>query len=621
MDRDKHRIQYTLVTIAFAFLSSIGVALYWDDASSFNKGASIFVFLLFLMYWEIWKQFFKSSFSRRDIIVFALISLILSLSLVVGKVLDLHPHSAITDFTSKNYEGIIRVGRICMALILAFGIFPMLYLADQKLYSLDRKTANISARTKATCFIIVAISWILIYLAAFPGIYSCDAYSWYNEFDNAQIPVTSKWSPVCAGWFYLLVHTSYLLSGAYEPGLAMYSLMRVIFLLWVVWCVLSFAAQYGNEIFCILIAAFYAFIPVHAVIAVQTVQAAPFMGCFAMMFLHLTKMFIDPGTYWKNRRNLIRFILWGIAACIFRNNARYAIAVAMLLILVGFRGSHKKKIFAALTGILAASVIYSGPVLGMFGITKGTALREMLSLPLQQLCYVYDFDSDRLTENEKKEIVTYIPEEALNRYKTIDQSISDKAKRLADISLITEDPIRFVKLYIKVGLKDPVGFGKGAYLQNLGLLYLDKFYPDARTWHPYLDYGSYKFEDEKYINIGRYSLFPSYDRLLGFLFGESMTGYGGSSIQAFSKVPVLSAFCRASTYFWLLLFLCFFTIRHKLTECIPLLALALGFVITEFLSPVILCRYIEPIIFSFPIILLAIVLNVRICHMREEQKQ
>ncbi len=604
----KETINVFLITL-LTFLSAAGIALYCDDTILFKSGSSFLAVLLLPIYWKIWTEFFMEKSDSKSLSLWGIFSLLFSACLVVGKILDESSRLNYISKVSTLYPGLSALVRISTIILLCFSTLPCIIIADRKLIYFKSTRSFNNGKLVKYGMIFISVSWLLIYLAAFPGIYANDAYTWYREFSDSTMPISSQWSPLCAWWFYFIVHSSYSLFGLYEPGMAIYSLLHLLFILWVVRQILLTMVEYDFSELCIISILFFALIPIHAIITIQTAQAVPFMGCFTMMLLYILRICFKRGNIGSinSRSMLIKLILWGAASCLFRNNARYAILVGIFLILAFYHSAYKMVLIKSMTVIVILSFVYSGPILSLFNIQKGTALREMLSLPLQQMCYVYLHDGDALTYQDKSEILEYLPEEAMDFY-AMNQSISDHSKGLADIKRIKNDPAKFLRLYLTIGSKSPMGYFKGAYLQNLGLLYLDKSYPDPQMWHSYVQYTSTKLDDPKYIEIRRISLFPIYDKVLKLLF-SSKGGYGGDQAQLFSDVPILSTLCRASTYFWFMIFAIFYAMKHKLNKSVPVLSLYFGFILTVFLSPVILCRYIEPAIFITPIVLLSMYLG------------
>jgi len=254
-----------------------------------------------------------------------------------------------------------------------------------------------------------------------------------------------------------------------------------------------------------------------------------------------------------------------------------------------------------LTSVIILLAVYQGPVYALCGVQKGTALREMLSLPLQQMAWVYN--NDDLTEKQRKEMQRFVSDEGWENYMPF---ISDPVKSNLKVEEVQRDKISFFKSYIEFAAFDSIGYAQAFGLQTLTLWYPDKNWPDARPWHPYIDILCYdkSVAYDPGFEINRESLFPSYQLLLENLYGKGIpgNGYGGSLKMIFSKIPIFSILCQAGFYSCLLLFLGVYTLlinRNK--KIILLLSMIFGIWLTVLLSPVIMYRYCAPFIFTAPL--------------------
>ena len=234
----------------------------------------------------------------------------------------------------------------------------------------------------------------------------------------------------------------------------------------------------------------------------------------------------------------------------------------------------------------------------------------MLSVPLQQMAYVYN--NEALPQELKNEMDLYVTEEAWNEY-PLSMGIADTVRRGLNVDFVQEHLWDFVKLYGKVMKFSPKSMVKGLFFQTYGLWYPGKIYPDISTWHPYLNYQSYTYvwSYDTGFTLHRISLFPLYDHVLGWLFGEGerQTGYVGDMSMTFSNIPVLSTLCKAGTYTWLLLYAACYAVYRRWKGALVILSFPIGIWITVFLSPVIMYRYAAPIIFSAPLIMAALFLK------------
>ena len=576
-----------------AILATITASRYLEGPVTSGKASSIIMVLLFFFFLSCWNHF--PQHKKYNFYMFNAVFVILfSVSMAVGQKLDLD-----IPFDAE------KLLKLTTGFFMAF--FPVVCIASNFLdnyqaSNLDNRALNKKAYRLS--FIFVVICWILGYLASFPGIYAVDAMTWYLEFSDPSIPVSSQWSPIYAGLFYLFVRTGKVLFGNYECGLAVFTGIQSLFILWVIKKILIFVQDSLGNIACIAVSLFFALVPMHVIMSMQTVQGAPFMACFAMVIIHLSRMVREGEEYWKHSKDRIAFILWGAGACVLRNNAYYAFIVFMVFILFYQKGL-RLKLFLLIVSILVITTIYTRPVLDMLGISKGTALRESLSMPLQQMACVYTKFPEKLTQTQKEALESYIPPEALKSY-ILEPEISDILKSNVNITRVQQNFKDFVKLYIAIGFRAPYAYLQAAYMKNLGLLYIDKAYPDPRMWHPYLNYASYDLKNPQYIKICRLPLFPQYNKLLSKLFGYSENGYGGDITTIFSSIPLFGILCRVSTYFWCSVYFTLYVLYKKQRSSLVYLGLVIFFTLTILLGPVIMYRYYAPVVFAFPIIVAAL---------------
>ena len=104
------------------------------------------------------------------------------------------------------------------------------------------------------------------------------------------------------------------------------------------------------------------------------------------------------------------------------------------------------------------------------------------------------------------------------------------------------------------------------------------------------------------------------------MYGYTPSGYGGEVVTLFDDVPVVGVACRASTYFWILLYLVAVGIISKKKEYFVSLGLMLGYTFTILIGPVVMYRYYAPIIFSMPILIAYMADDMRRCLKQQHNK-
>lgn len=577
-----------------AFSGTLGIG---TELSIVCQNDAAYTDILLLPCIYIFYRIYRQSFSHRRSTGFYLLtvglSAVFSVMLVAGGALD-------------GYVGLGLLGDSYLRILaLITVIYPILSAITLWLGHRKQVNENIQndKRLLQVCFGLVALSWLLGYLALFPGVYgtTADAPYWYYEFSRPDVPISSQWSPLYCGMYYGLMKLGESLFGSHDAGFAVFSFAQMSFVLVTVWHVLAFFNRRFRGIALVCTAAFFALLPTHMILSLTSAQDPVFAGCFAMCVLQLLELAQDPEAFWMKKKNYIKLALWLILFCMIRNNGMYAIFV-MIFFAVVFLRKYRRKIFLLTGTVIVVVLLYQGPVYHLMGVQKGTALREMLSLPLQQMAHVYNYEYEHLSEQQINKMLRYMPDDA---WRTYMPCIADQIKNRVDTEAIRDDMAGFIQLYFDIFLTEPGGYLKGAAVQTFGLWYPNKKWPDARIWHPYIGYlcsDTYGIELAGFA-VSRSSLFPAYEDLLSTLYGkgEDHSGYGGNLSMEFSNVPVLGVLSKAGIYFWMMLYLFFYALYRRWREPFLILGLGIGIFVTVFLSPVIMYRYCAPMIFAAPL--------------------
>lgn len=588
----------TALIVVLSLIGALGILLFGTNGfSTFSVVVLVSSFVALPIFVRMYKQVIPVLADKRLTGFAGWFSLLFALFLVAGAVLD-GPSNLASPLFALSVISLSFSTFPCAAFIMAF--------AGTAAHASKPRLLN---RVFALCFVTVVICWLLGWLAAFPGAYVQDAPFWYLEFDDPSIGISSQWSPVYAGLFYTFTSCANDFLGWRGYGLAVFTALQMLLLLYSAFKVMRFTGNECGDVACILVALFYTLVPTHMIMAVSTLQGAPYMACIAMVTLHFARMALYGDVYWANIRNPLACVGWCVLGGIVRNNMLFAL-LAVCILLPLFK-SWRKQIGAILVASVIGISLYSGPVLDATGVVKGSSTREMASLPLQQLAYVYNYCPDKLNQEQRDKLLSFVTKDGLESYRTF-PSISDALKASFDVKSFKANRLRFCSLYLEVGMRAPLEYLKAFYLQDLGLLYLGKAYPDPRIWHHYLNYAGYGQEitmlNQGYIVIERHSLFPAYDELLKDLFGHDPSGIDNSEgdSPAFSSIPLFASACRVSTYFWILVFLSFFGFFRKWRiEFLPL-GLLLGVSATVLLAPLILYRYYAAVVFSIPVLLVMV---------------
>ena len=209
--------------------------------------------------------------------------------------------------------------------------------------------------------------------------------------------------------------------------------------------------------------------------------------------------------------------------CVCRNNGLHSCLVLIVIMLFICRN---KRLWAIVLAAALSVFIYQGPLMKAFNVDTSTTIREMLSLPLQQMAYAYKNKANNLSDADRQAMQEYAPEWNWENDLT---GISDTIKSGIDTNKIMENPEKFFRMYITIGHKAPKDYIFGTLYQTIGLWYPEKHYSDPQIWHPYLNVQSYDINKLDFwkssADIRQISLFPQYLDVIKYLFGWDNEAY------------------------------------------------------------------------------------------------
>lgn len=109
--------------------------------------------------------------------------------------------------------------------------------------------------------------------------------------------------------------------------------------------------------------------------------------------------------------------------------------------------------------VIAVMMLYQGPVYRIIGIDKGTSNKMMLSLPMQQMAYAYNFGQDQLSESQLSKMRKYLTDEEWRNY-LIHICLSDYVIRGLDYDAVRKQPVEFCHYIWMFYLRYPTAISK-----------------------------------------------------------------------------------------------------------------------------------------------------------------
>ena len=326
-------------------------------------------------------------------------------------------------------------------------------------------------------FLVIFLCYVPIFLIYYPGTFA------YDTQVQAEQVVYSRYTT-----FHPLVHTLFL--GAclslfetlesLEKCAAVYSLIQMALMAGCFALTCSSVSRSGSRRAARICTGIFALYPFHMIFASTCTKDVLFSG--------LLTVFLAWTLEWMRFRKLtaLRFagmVVSGMMACLLRNNMIYAMLVWMVILLI-FGGKRLRRIACCAAAVSVLSLMVNQELVMATHAEKGN-IREMLSVPIQQLSRAHRFAPQVFTQEEQQALDTYICDRG---YELYDETLSDQVKWRFQTEEFKKDPVGAAKLWLSVGKKCPEIY-LDAFL-NLMLPYLYP-YQVYRVTPEYIDSGSY----------------------------------------------------------------------------------------------------------------------------------
>lgn len=331
---------------------------------------------------------------------------------------------------------------------------------------------NLYRNHTALCsFIICLLCWLPYYLYQYPGIMTPDSINQFTQvLGIAPYSNHHPWShTMLFGFFY---HIGYALTGNMVIAVSCYTLFQMCLLAGSIAYFISTLRSYRIRPFVLLlITAFYALVPYHAVFSVTIWKDIPFAAAVLFFSCTLLRLIYKRQALFGE---MAVFILSGIMICLFRSNGWYAFLLALPFLLYVYR-RRAKVFYPALLVILCAAVIVKYPVMRACHVEQPDFI-ESVCIPMQQItaviCNDRELTAEQLALVENVVDLTYIKD-------LYNPTFADNIKELVragNQDYLTAHKKEFLRLWIELGLRYPGDYLTAYVKQTYGYWYPDSFY-------------------------------------------------------------------------------------------------------------------------------------------------
>ncbi|MBQ8131382.1 MAG: hypothetical protein IJ193_02705 [Bacilli bacterium] len=548
-------IRALLLVIAIKYIGNIS-----------EKGFIDFLLFGFLFLWMRQESFEKDP----NRLITLITSVLLSILVIVSK--EIYLYHGFLRVLSQWYLFIIRFISISYLFDISL---QYLYLLLNR-FEFYEKDNTFKKKQIIISIVIMILLYGVCYIAFFPGFYSYDI-SWQDKMARGLMPFNSH-HPI----IHTLIWKAFLFienrTGVKYACIIGYSLFQMAFVIETYYYLLRW--EYKNKvskIFILFTYFYFLLVPVF-----HTLSFAPtkdiFFACFLLLFL------ISSIDLWneKTKRNIAKFILFGILTCLFRNNFIYGL---VLFIPIAYFLYKKKYMLISLGLVILLSILSNKLLFTSFHAVKGS-IGEMLSVPITQIHDLYKH-TDFYTEEERATLKQYITMIDVD----YNARLSDAVKGGFNDELYKKDKITFWKLYLKGFLHHPYSYVVSAIDLNVPYLYYNSDYIDPVNGKGYI--GTRLFDEEYHSKLPK-PLIAIYDYYIKV---------DNTSIW-YMHLPFIKFFFTISFNVYLLIGMIYYCLTKKNNIGLSILIILSLLILTYLLGPIANFRYMYPVYIALPFYIL-----------------
>ena len=330
-------------------------------------------------------------------------------------------------------------------------------------------------------------------------------------------------------------------------------------------------------------AVFFALYPLHMMMAVNATKDVLFSGLFVLTLALVREAVICEKPPARLNAGIV---LCGAGMLLLRNNALYAMAVWIVLMILLLK-KQALRIAAASLAAIALCMGVGGALKTATQAAEGD-LCEMLSWPIQQMARARNLHRELLDEGERRAIDELMPGESWRLY---DPTISDPVKFEFDTEAFLSDPGKYAKAYLSIARKCPKTYFDALLMHTYSYFYpygeygVSGYYLQMGVSDLYYDWCDFE-------RISSQSLLPRVLSSLTWRFGA----------QGAMQIPLVGYAFNMGLIVWVMLYFVLreaYLGRWKSFGCALLPVLLWG---TFLLGPVMAGRYIYPFVCCLPVL-------------------
>lgn len=448
-----------------------------------------------------------------------------------------------------------------------------------------------STRCVITFFLLLAC-WLPVLLAVYPGFFVYDAQEEYLQVASRVFTTHHPLAHVLLlGGIICAVHK---VTGSYNLGIACYMVFQMLLVSGVFTYLLAYLRKKKVSAgFRVLSLIYFALFPVIVMFTLCSAKDTIFTAALLLLLVSMLEFGIEGESFCDDRKKMALFMGSALVMMLFRKNGVYAYLVLLPVVFLLRRKiavkADKKMLLLFVLPLVGYLLLNSALMAALQA--ENSENQEMLTVPIQQLARTYKYSPETFTEEDREILHEVLSEDALSLYNA---RLSDPVKYYFNNQAYAKDKTRYVKLWLRIGLRKPLSYLNAWLMTSYGF-----WYPDT-VINVYAGNSVFTFTYENCSYFGyevelpgvRASKIPWLDEMYRKLSLE---------IQQ-EKIPIFSMLFSPGCLFWGFAFAFSYVLYRRKYHIIMPYFLVLLLWLTVILGPTYLPRYVLIFWFGLPLL-------------------
>lgn len=448
-----------------------------------------------------------------------------------------------------------------------------------------------STRCVITFFLLLAC-WLPVLLAVYPGFFVYDAQEEYLQVASRVFTTHHPLAHVLLlGGIICAVHK---VTGSYNLGIACYMVFQMLLVSGVFTYLLAYLRKKKVSAgFRVLSLLYFALFPVIVMFTLCSAKDTIFTAALLLLLVSMLEFGIEGESFCDDRKKMALFMGSALVMMLFRKNGVYAYLVLLPVVFLLRRKiavkADKKMLLLFVLPLVGYLLLNSALTAALQA--ENSENQEMLTVPIQQLARTYKYSPETFTEEDREILHEVLSEDALSLYNA---RLSDPVKYYFNNQAYAKDKTRYVKLWLRIGLRKPLSYLNAWLMTSYGF-----WYPDT-VINVYAGNSVFTFTYENCSYFGyevelpgvRASKIPWLDEMYRKLSLE---------IQQ-EKIPIFSMLFSPGCLFWGFAFAFSYVLYRRKYHIIMPYFLVLLLWLTVILGPTYLPRYVLIFWFGLPLL-------------------